>query len=107
MAIKYVRATGGSDANDGLSFANGWATLAYAFYSLNPNRIARGDTLAICGDILNNVFSLTSSLNLQVLVDPLRTTPVYFVGYNMLGIPLTNSNFVKITTSTPLLNGLI
>ncbi len=40
MAIRYVRASGGSNANNGQSFATGWATLAFA-----TANISAGDTL--------------------------------------------------------------
>lgn len=107
MAIKYVRATGGSDANDGLSFVTGWATLAWAFNASNTRRIAAGDTLAVCGDTDNNIFTLAASLIPSSSSTPSLTAPLYILGYSMLGNQLTNGNFVKITTTSSLLNGLL
>lgn len=107
MAIKYVRATGGSDANNGSSFALGWATLAYAFSGSNANRVAAGDTLAVCGDTVGNVFTLTTAVTPDfTTTQPSYAVPVYIAGYNMSGVQLTNGNFVKITTSTNLATGL-
>jgi len=54
VAEYYVRSTGGSDGNTGLSFAQGWATLAYAYAT-----IPSGSTLYICSTE-SSPFSLTS-----------------------------------------------
>lgn len=106
MAIKYVRATGGSDSNNGLSFNFGWATPQWAFSVSNTNRITAGDTLAVCGDSGSNIYNLTASLTFSSLAATTPANPIYIVGYSMLGLPLTNGNFVKFTTSLPLGNGL-
>lgn len=45
MATYYVRSSGGSDGNDGLSFANGWATIQFA-----ADTVAAGDVILICAD---------------------------------------------------------
>lgn len=45
MATYYVRSSGGSNANTGLSFAQGWATIQYAF-----DNLASGDDLLVCAD---------------------------------------------------------
>lgn len=55
MSEYYVRSTGGSDGNTGLSFAQGWSTLAYA-YANTPV----GDTLYICSNE-SSPFCLTSN----------------------------------------------
>lgn len=102
MAIKYVRATGGSDSNNGSSFALGWATLAWAFNGTNVNRIAAGDTLAVCGDTGSNVFTITSSIQISATGSLTVDSPFYFAGYDMSGNKLTNGNFVKITSSVTL-----
>jgi hypothetical protein len=107
MAVRYVRATGGSDSNAGDTFVNGWATLAYAFNAGNANRIAAGDTLAVCGDTGSNVFTLTASLSPAFAAAPTYAAPVYFLGYDASGNPLTNGSFVKITTASALGNGLL
>lgn len=43
MANRYVRTTGGSDANGGTSVADGWATVQFAV-----DNISTGDTLYLC-----------------------------------------------------------
>ena len=43
MSEYYVRSTGGSDGNTGLTFAQGWATLVYAYSNSSTN-----DTIYIC-----------------------------------------------------------
>lgn len=45
MAVFYVRSSGGSDANDGLSFANAKATLSGAFSAMSNS-----DELRVCAD---------------------------------------------------------
>lgn len=45
MATYYVRASGGNDTNDGLSFANGWATIQKAVDTAQA-----GDLVLICSD---------------------------------------------------------
>lgn len=45
MATYYVRQSGGSDSNDGLSFANGWATIQKA-----ADTAVAGDLVLICAD---------------------------------------------------------
>lgn len=55
MAEYYVRSTGGSDGNTGLSFAQGWATLAYAFSNSTTS-----DTLYVCATDANP-FSLSTA----------------------------------------------
>lgn len=45
MPTYYVRSSGGSDGNDGLSFANGWATVQYA-----ADTAVGGDTVLVCAD---------------------------------------------------------
>ena len=106
MAVKYVRATGGSDANNGTTFALGWATLAYAFSGSNASRVAAGDTLAICADTGANAFVLTASVSPDYPGAPTYFNPVYLAGYSMAGLPLTNGSFAKITTASTLASGL-
>ena len=55
MSEYYVRSTGGSDGNTGLTFAQGWSTLAYAFSNSSAN-----DILYICSTEASP-FSLTST----------------------------------------------
>lgn len=55
MTIYFVRASGGSDGNTGLSFAQGWATLSYAFLNSTTD-----DTINVCSDA-DNKFSLSST----------------------------------------------
>lgn len=45
MATYYVRSAGGNDVNDGLSFANGWATIQKA-----ADTATGGDLALICAD---------------------------------------------------------
>lgn len=45
MATYYVRSSGGNDGNDGLSFANGWATVQFA-----ADTAVAGDVVLICAD---------------------------------------------------------
>ncbi len=45
MATYYVRQSGGNDSNDGLSFANGWATVQKA-----ADTATGGDLVLICDD---------------------------------------------------------
>ena len=45
MATYYVRSSGGSNANNGLSFANAFATIIYA-----ETQVVAGDTVLICAD---------------------------------------------------------
>lgn len=56
MADYYVRATGGSNGNSGTSFANGWATIAYAI----TNTIS-DDRVFVCSDV-SNKFGLAASI---------------------------------------------
>lgn len=46
MADYFVRSSGGSDGNTGLSFAQGWATIQYALDTVNTE----GDRILICAD---------------------------------------------------------
>jgi len=56
MSEYYVRSTGGSDGNTGLTFAQGWATLAYAITNSSVS-----DTVYICSTE-SSPFSLTSAI---------------------------------------------
>lgn len=56
MADFYVRATGGSDANSGTSFANGWATIPFAITNTGAF-----DRVFLCSDV-SNKFSLSASI---------------------------------------------
>jgi len=59
MSEYYVRSTGGSDGNTGLTFAQGWSTLAYAITNSSS-----GDILYICSTEVSP-FSLTSGLSIS------------------------------------------
>lgn len=56
MADYYVRATGGSDANSGTTFALGWATIPHAITNTTTN-----DRVFLCSDV-SNKFSLTTGI---------------------------------------------
>tara|TARA_R100001480_G_scaffold7322_1_gene14907 strand:+ start:16956 stop:18002 length:1047 start_codon:yes stop_codon:yes gene_type:complete len=57
MADYYVRATGGSDGNSGLTFALGWATIPYAITNTTSN-----DRVFLCSDV-SNKFSISTAIN--------------------------------------------
>lgn len=61
MADYYVRSTGGSDGNTGLSFAQGWATLAYAV-----TNSSNWDTIYLCSTE-SSPFTLTAT---QTVANP-------------------------------------
>lgn len=69
MATKYVRASGGSDSNDGSTFALGWATLTYALANMGT-----GDTLRICSDS-TTPFTITSTLTFAASAS--GSTPIF------------------------------
>lgn len=105
MANKFVRRTGGSNSNDGSSFANGWATLAYAFDSGNANRVAAGDVLCVCTD--STPFTITASLELLFGTYPSVNAPFMMKGYDLSGNERIDGSRSGITTASALANGLI
>lgn len=54
MATYYVRASGGSDGNSGLDFANAWATIQFAV-----NNVIANDVVIICSDGIHYLTSYT------------------------------------------------
>ena len=94
MADKFVRATGGSDANDGLSFANGWATLQYAFDNLSA-----GDNLYICSDD-SNKFTVTAQIDIDT-TSGAATNRIRVIGADLVdGSAYDGSGFAYITTAS-------
>lgn len=107
MANKFLRASGGSDTYDGLSFASGWATLAYAFDASNANRVAAGDYLYLCTDGDNPV-NLTGSIDMLFGTWPAANTPFVMLGADLSGNARTGlTDRSKITTASRLTEGLI
>lgn len=63
MATYWVRADGGgSDANDGLSYANAFATIAHAF-----DQVSQGDTLRLVNDGDHTATNSAGALTVQSL----------------------------------------
>lgn len=106
MAIKYLRASGGLDTNDGLSFASGWASMNYAFSADNANRIAPGDTLAICGDLSGYAMKLSGSVSPACGTNPTAATPVYVYAYDESGVLRSDGSRTALTCTGTLTNGL-
>ena len=77
MAVYYVRASGGSDGNDGLSFANGWATIQYGL-----STITVGSTLLICADGVHTPASTLTFNNTASTI----TNPFIIKGASALGV---------------------
>lgn len=97
MATKYVRASGGSDAADGTTFANGWATLQYAF-----DQAANWDDLVICGD-----FTISATVDVDAVAGTLDA-PKRVRGADASGNLHAGAAQTTITTTTNgLTNGLI
>lgn len=99
-ATYYVRASGGNDGNDGLSFANGLATLQVAFDKLNAD-----DTLYICGDFTVSAV-VDVDMNAGVNTAPSITSPIRVYGANSSGTAYNGSGQATITTTTNALTSL-
>lgn len=68
MSTYYVRSSGGSDGNTGLSFAQGWATIQHAVTTASANT----DVIIICDDGVH-----------------LPTAAITFSGYGSISAPIT------------------
>jgi len=94
MADKYVRATGGSDGNTGLSFAQGWATLQYAFDNLSTL-----DVLHICSDV-SNKFTISANVDVDTTTGTI-TAPIYVKGADLVdGSPYDGAGQAYIVTAS-------
>lgn len=82
MADYYVRASGGSDANDGLSFANGFATVQKGFDSVT----AVGDRVLICDD---GTHLPTARIDIDSFAPSNSNLGVNVIGCNSTGTPYT------------------
>ena len=77
MATYYVRQSGGSDGNSGLSFALGWATVQYAL----SNATSGGDIIVICSD---GIHLPTATLTLSAYGQ--EYNPIIITGGNATGV---------------------
>lgn len=73
MASYYVRATGGSDGNDGLSHANGWATIQHALDTMTTGQANRCNC--------SGSFTLSSSLSTATYGTATPDNFLLFAGY--------------------------
>lgn len=95
MATYYVRASGGNDANDGLSFAQGWATIQKA-----ADTATAGDEVRICAD---GTHTLTATVDFDTNAGTVAGR-VLFTGANSAGA--IDGTRPTITTASTLANGL-
>lgn len=75
MPTYYIRASGGSDSNSGLSFADAWSSLSKVL------SMAAGDTLIVCADGVYNLGKQTMSNT-----GTSRTSPIKIIGGNATGV---------------------
>lgn len=79
--IHYVRASGGSNSNDGTSIGQGWATLNYAMANMSRNT-TNGDILRIIGD-----HTLPATLDDDSYGTPTFAAPLKLEGIDGSGDP--------------------
>lgn len=77
MTTYYVRASGGDDGNDGLSFANGWATIQHAF-----DTAVAGDQVRICND---GTHSPTAQVDIDTNSGSSTSGYIHFIGASATG----------------------
>jgi hypothetical protein len=78
MPEYYVRSSGGSDSNTGLSFAQGWATIQKALDTATSN----GDVILVCSDGVHNV---SSSLDTTASIRGAYSNPIFMRGAGPTG----------------------
>ena len=98
----------GNDANTGLGYIKGTNSLTttailhpwFATSSTNSNRAAANDTVALCGDESDNIFTIATPCTVGFAALPTVSTPVFIKGYTNDGLIRDGVGKTGITTTS-------